>query len=887
MDSPIQLDQLVLTANSRLSRWLLLQYSQTQIQNNLSIWETPNIFSIDHWLNETWVQSWPDNYQISNHQSLKLWERIIKNESKNKKWDLLHLRGAAQLAAQAYSLIIKYRVPESKVDFEYTEETKAFWHWKSNYEFQLRNLKAVEPATLMDLIKQDMEHGKISIPKKICFAGFDEITPQLQDWINYLISKNVIVNYYPSQPDLKIKANTNLNPLSKRTIQNFDTQKQECNQCARWVRSIYRPGKTIGIVVPDLAKYEIDIKVEFRSELFPKMVFPWEKGELPFNISLGTSLSKEPMIQIAVLLISLDQETIPFNSLYSILTSTYIKGSNEFTLKVNIDKKLRKERRLIISLKSLQKEFFELPSKSQQVFESITSWIGNKGFNLPSVWAQNFSDLLKGLGWPYGDNSENFDNIALLDAWKNCLEELSSLDSIESKIPRNRAVSILKIIIEEKIYQTKSLEESIQILGILESTGMTFDYLWVMGLHADTLPTTPYPNPFIPFHLQKSRDLPHSSPEREQRYSEEMLTRLLKSSPNVVLSYPIWDADTQLRISPLIADLETNNSFPQTLKSHKLINKLIKQDETIWEKDIPNIPLSDEEKKNLRGGHSILKDQAKCPFRAFAIHRLKINSREMPMVDADSLMRGNLVHKLLENFWREVKSSEALYKLNQSNILNSKIERIVEKTINEKTHLTNQTFFSELERDRLISLLDEWLILELQREPFTAKHLENRTKINLKGLEFNLQIDRVDQTDTGKNILIDYKTGNPKTDWYHTRIQEPQIPLYTLTSEIKPDAVCFATVNKGKNKFLGISKSKTLIPGLDTFKYTKHIGHDTWENLLKTWEANLNQLTENFINGNYEIDPWNLNQTCRNCHLSSFCRINELGNIDDSEEETH
>ena len=885
MDLPLQPDQLVLTANSRLSRWLLMQHNQTQIQNNLPIWETPNIFSIDHWLNETWVQSWPDKYQITNHQSQKLWEHIIRNDSKKKNWDLLHLRGAAQLAAQAYSLIIKYRVPESKTHFEYTEETKAFWQWKLAYESQLRSLKAVDPATLTDRVKQDMEQEKISIPLKICFAGFDEITPQLQDWINFLRQNKVNVNFYPSQPDLKAKVSTELNSSSIRIIQKFETQKQECIQCARWIRSIYKSGKTIGIVVPDLTKYERDIRVEFRSELFPKKVFPWEKGELPFNISLGNSLSQEPIIQIAILLISLNKENLPFHSFYSILTSNYLKGSSDCLLKMKIDKKIRKERKLSISLKSLKIEFFEQPSPSQQVFESILNWVHNKDFNLPSIWAQNFSNLLKNLGWPYGDDSADFTNVPLLDAWKKCLEELSSLDSIEGKISRICASTILTTIVEEKIYQTKSLEEPIQVLGILESTGMKFDYLWVMGLHADALPTIPYPNPFIPFHLQKSGDLPHSSPEREQRYAEEMLTRLLKASSHVVLSYPTWESDTQLRISPLIAELETNDTFPEFLNSHKILDKLITQDETTFEEENPSIPLSSLEKQNLKGGHLILKDQAKCPFRAFAIHRLKIDSRKMPEVDADSLMRGNLAHKLLENFWSEVKNSETLFKLNQSKKLHPLIKSIVENTIFENSFYSNQPIFSQMECDRIVSLLEEWLSLELQRDPFAAFSLENRTKLNLKGLELNLQIDRIDRTDSGNYILIDYKTGNPKTDWYHPRIQEPQIPLYTLTSDIKPDAVCFARINKGKSIFKGISNTPNLISSLSTSDYKKYSGCENWDNLLNTWETNLNQITENFINGNHEIDPWNLNQTCRDCHLSSLCRINELETISNHEEE--
>src|SRR3546814_21185892 len=50
----------------------------------------------------------------------------------------------------------------------------------------------------------------------------------------------------------------------------------------------------------------------------------------------------------------------------------------------------------------------------------------------------------------------------------------------------------------------------------------------------------------------------------------------------------------------------------------------------------------------LRGGTSVLGDQARCPFRGYALHRLAIRALETPAHGLQAYDRGNLVHDVLE-----------------------------------------------------------------------------------------------------------------------------------------------------------------------------------------------------------------------------------------------
>ena len=65
------------------------------------------------------------------------------------------------------------------------------------------------------------------------------------------------------------------------------------------------------------------------------------------------------------------------------------------------------------------------------------------------------------------------------------------------------AVSRLRRMAADTLFQPETPDVPIQVLGELEATGMQFDHLWVMGLSDETWPRGPRPNPFLPVELQR------------------------------------------------------------------------------------------------------------------------------------------------------------------------------------------------------------------------------------------------------------------------------------------------------------------------------------------------------------------------------------------------
>jgi len=879
MDLSISPGTLVLTKNSRLARWLLLQYNQNQIQNQQVVWETPSIMTLDAWLRETWIQSNPKKFILSELQSQKLWETIIRDKLAGSSLDLLHLRGSAKLASQAFNLIQEYGLPVESKDYIWTEETESFHGWLTAYEKELQSAEALDPSQLLRVVQEGMIRGTIPVPARIVFAGFDEIHPQMQSWLDYLTERNISIQLYPEIEEQESLQQLDKNPLPSIIVKSFTDQRQECIQCARWVRSVYQPGEKIGILAPNLEDYRTILTQELKAELAPESIYPWEEAHLPFNVSLGRPLGHESMIHQALDFLSWDAPTIPTKSFVSLLTSGFVKGNDEENaLRLSWERKLLNRGPITVELRSFRKSITrEGDSSLGKIIHHILDWIVDGSFNFPSQWAKNISAFLVRIGWPAGNQTPNSTQFQILDAWHECLDEMSTLDSVLGKIGRLNAVETLSNIISNKIFQPKTREEPIQVAGLLDTAGMNFDHVWILGLQSENFPPPPSPNPFIPFNLQKQNSLPHSTAEHELDYSERVLYRRLFHVKNAILSYPQMDQDMELLPSPFLRFFSPNTSNTESEVSYRVIDHFSQKDLLENYEELYQLPLHPLEKDQLKGGYQLIKNQAQCPFRAFALNRLNAGTREFPEIDLDASHRGTLLHNILELFWKKVKTSDTLHDLAQAGGLLKFIEDCAEETLSAYRSLfSQQSQFREMEKNRLARLVEEWIHLELERSPFQVNLVEEDIVLDLAGLSLKLQVDRMDQIPDGGRVIIDYKTSNSKPEgkWFDPRIQEPQLPLYNL--KYPADAVSFAWVKKGSCSFIGLEKQKGLLPGMKSPSKQNIDGFNTWDETQHHWTTRLTDLAQQFMEGQIAVDPFHSTLSCQYCNLETLCRKSEI-----------
>lgn len=278
--------------------------------------------------------------------------------------------------------------------------------------------------------------------------------------------------------------------------------------------------------------------------------------------------------------------------------------------------------------------------------------------------------------------------------------------------------------------------------------------------------------------------------------------------------------------------------------------------ETIIDKNGP--PVNAEE--YIRGGSDILKQQAACPFKAFAKHRLHTNEIAPQQLGLHPMERGQILHSVLEQLWHHLEDHEHLSTLKED-VIDQHIFASIDsalKPFQQKKPYTFKKQFIIIERQRLFGLLKKWLAIEKARHPFKviAKELRQKTKLN--HLNLSLQIDRIDELEDGSHIIIDYKTGQVTiNDWLGDRPNEPQLPLYCVTHPTPIAGILFAQIRSNQMRLIGL------------------VGIENWEDQQAQWQTAFFNLEKDFCNGSAVIDPKYRNQTCNQCTLQILCRISE------------
>ena len=452
------------------------------------------------------------------------------------------------------------------------------------------------------------------------------------------------------------------------------------------------------------------------------------------------------------------------------------------------------------------------------------------------------------------------------------LPAFASLEAVSGPLERPVAVEMRRRGTAETVFQAEGCDGPLQVVGLLEAAGLEFDHLWVMGLAEEVLPVPARPNPFVPVALQVAHGMPHSSAERELSFARRIAARLFAAAPSIIFSHPEREGDCPLRPSPFIAALPGAQA-PETPGHDPLqvLRRFAPALETFVDEQGPPLPDGDV----VAGGTAVLKDQALCPFRAFAHHRLAAAALDRPDIGLDSGTRGTLLHRALEAFWRETADQRSLLALPEEE-LGTRAAAAVAAAVDgcfPAGRLRPAEPLLELERNRLSILLLEWLATaERQRPPFAVAEAEQARTARFGPLEIRTQVDRIDVLEDGSRLILDYKTGRPDPkDLDGERLLEPQLPIYAVGAGPQLAGVAFARVRRGECAFLGVTQGEGLLPGAAC-----PAEPEGWPALLEHWRLQLENLAVAFGAGAAAVAPVDPQKACRYCDLASLCRVDEL-----------
>lgn len=888
----------LLTATQRLARDWRWRYDAWQRGQGRSVWPSADVLPLGAWVRRAYEEALDAGalglaegsraepgaapILLSERQEALVWERIVLASSVAQA--VLRGHALAASARRTWRLLAEWRLPPPRPEAGHSAEVGAFAEWAAAFQAQCAGQGWRDAAHLADAVREALAGGRLVWPRRLLLAGFDELPPQAEALLEVLRGAGCEVETVPEPA---------LGRAACRTA--ASDAESEAILAARWARHWLKqePGSRIGIVVPDLTARRTQLLRVLQDVLQPEAALPGQETAVrPFNISQGQPLAEFPLVATALRLLALRPERQPLEDWSMLLRSAFVAGAEaEREVRGRLDVRLRGWGAAELSAGSVQAAAERpdgppSPGLARALASWRRAWDAQPARQSPGAWAQTFAGLLGALGWP-GERSPDSIEFQTLERWRGLLEDVVRLEPVAPQLTRAEALSAVRQAAAETTFQAESTEAPVQVLGVLEAGGLAFDHLWVLGLHEEQWPPALRPTALLPAELQRRAGMPHASLARELGLARRITERLRQAAPDVVFCYPASDGERELRPSPLLAELPEVQADAVPVSSAPGLWRVLgaaAAQEPHGDELAP--PLGADAR--AAGGTGLFKDQAACPFRAFAHHRLAARGLESPQPGLDAAGRGELMHGALQRAWRELGDHAALCALDAEGLLAVASEATQSALAAfAETHphaLTPRV--QALEQRRVADLVRDWLALERERTPFAVAGVELERPLEVGGVSFTGRMDRIDRFPDGRLLLIDYKTGQvPSAPWWGERPSEPQLPLYATSAGADLAAelagVAFAQVSRREMRFRGVADDLERFPKATRFdKLRLPAGMGTFEAfpaILEAWRAALEALAAGYRRGDARVDPKPPTAaTCRYCDLPGLCRIAEL-----------
>lgn len=854
---------LILCASSRLAHQLRLAQQSSHIANGDVQWQSANIQTLPQWL------TYYTNYALlagdikadyfsantlNEFTEAMLWQQAIEScLAKHEYADLFDVPSLARAAIAANKMLIDWQIAEADINQAYSSaETRQFLRWRNTFFKLCEQHQTVTPAWRLQQQVIAIERANYPLPKHIELVGFDRITPLEQRCLDILRARGVQVQQRHLQVSHPQLAQIGLADVNA-----------ECRAAVAWAKAHLEqhPHSQLAIVSPiqgNVRRLLADLLDDtFHPETIGLNIGHTHQYEAPriYDFSIGVMLSETVICRSALnlLRVAVSHQAHTQAEISALLLDVYWSDLTELDARSMLDARMRKK--LMRTFKwqqliDLTKDNPALAALNEhlQVMQDVpNSWPQKQA---PSRWGQAFSALLQQLNWAQTRALSSHEYQAK-QAWETLFNNFAGLDSLLGNISISEAFYQCSQLARNKMFMPEAVGDTrIQLLGMLENLSQPIDAIWVMGMNDHLWPPPADLNPLLPASLQRDLQTPGANPETQASFAQLVHQRLCNSAREVVFSWSHKEGERELRVSPLLADIPSLTDAPLVPTLAEIL--ALPQTMQLLPDSIAPAVLDDEKP---RGGSQLLAAQAICPAWAFYQYRLGALALEDPSDGLDSMVRGNLVHAVLQHFWQACGNLQTL-KSYTADKLASQIQSAIEHAMQALKH-QHPAQLMRIEQHRLQQLVHAWLALEIERDNFSVEACEAVYPIEIAGLAIECRIDRIDTLDDDSLVIIDYKTGSSDPQlksWASARIKEPQLPLYASIAlkDHQVMAVCFAKVHVEACKMTGLSQTEGL-PGITPFEKLKSNStfksFDHMSGLIKHWQASLENIANEIRQG--------------------------------------
>lgn len=858
---------LAITSTRRLARHVEQRYARWKMEVGAEAWATPHVRAYDDWLLEIWQAAFEHQANaprlLGEDQELLLWEQVIRRRgAAGSPQALLQLSGTAPAARQTWACIHDWQLGWRGMRGQHGADAEAFVNWAGAVRQALADRNWLTPAELPGYL---VDHPGDWLPARgrdAWWMGFDVMSPAASAVLTLLEEHGLAQKRFTGagieDPDVRV-------------VECRDAG-DEWRYVARWARAELsaNPGAELGVICPDLHTRRDEIEEILEDVLHPEM--PW-RVDAPrvFHLSLGRPLVEYPIAGSALDLLRWTGRRISFETISRTLRSPYLGSGVDLDARVAFELALRargRESYSIAQLETLAGERPELAELSRLL--GAARRLDTPRQSDPGGWSAFFSDWLRAFNWP-GERSLDSHEYQAVNAWREQLSRFAGLNTIQERWSLSDALGKLSAMASARILQVHDDQAPLQVMGVAESAGLWFDRIWLAGMSDGVWPPPAQPDPFLPVSLQKRSGMPESAAESVLAHTRARTAGLLAGAPHVTISFSGESGDAPETLSPLfvdhrVADPEYEEAY------HGRVDELLRSAPRLERIEDHHAPPPD---RVLRGGVALVADQAQCPFRALAHHRLYARDLEEVAPGLDPGARGSIVHDALRRVWDALGDSDALHGLDEAGV-DALVESCASGALDGE--IADSPFrqrFLELERDRLAGLLQEWLALEKERPWFRVAGTETAMSAELGGARFNVRVDRIDELADGRRLIIDYKTGRLPgiAAWVDPRIEEPQLPIYASSIADDIAALALAGIRRGECELRGVADN---VEGLPSLKPVSDLAFTDMSSLRSWWASALGSLVGEYREGVARVDP-KRPDTCRYCDAMPLCRVFERG----------
>ena len=868
MDAWLAAGGVVLTANERAARSVLVDFQAARRAEGRTAWPTPLVFAWDSWVRERWLERNQAGLVLLNPlQEKTLWSRVIDRSRMGQ--GLLHPGRLAVAAQRAYQLLCGY-APEalkSSAQMGWSGDAAIFGEWLDAFESRCRREGLISNSRVGLELTESLR-GELGRPP-LLLIGFDRLLGTQEALLNAWGGWQV------DEPGLEAQS---------AQFWGAPDAANEVAACVTWLRAKLAEDPDARLIVVTTGLQDR------RGELERALLDASANGNaaLEFEFSLGIPLGRVGLVRSAVLLLRWLHESLTEAELDWLIGAGYCAVSPE------------EEVALAETMRGLRRQGQERPEWGLGDFALVGGRGGRQSSHgvwtarllaardqlraipaqqSPLEWVEVVGRLLDAVGWP---GFRRLSSVAFQaqERWERVLADCGSLGFDGALMEWAEFLSTVAETVSATIFAAESTDARVQITEPLESAGQLADAIWFLGASEEAWPGRGQPHPLLPLSLQRETGMPHASPQADWDLAQGATARLLASANEVIFSFAELAAGNETRPSRLVTQyVGAAKDLPEGS-----IQNAVCEDRSEAFEDESLVPFPH---GVIGGGAATLTRQSQCPLQAFATARLGADVWEPAEAGLNAKQRGQLLHSVLHQVWAGSARGgiSSLAELQSIPDLHSFVRGIVRAVMAESFDPKRRNSlparfpvrYLHLEAERLTELVSGWLAYERERQPFTVAETEVKREVTIAGLTFTLRLDRIDELEGGGKLVIDYKSSEvgPKA-WAGDRPDDVQLPLYaTFAVEGDLEGLVFARVRPGTGKFYGRvrSASETLHP--DLAGRDRLVSDPLTELQLEEWRERIERLGEDFLAGRAGVDPKAPEKTCEKCHLHAVCRINE------------